>query len=132
MNNNGKDGWPEQILAEIDQNHRVYLCEYGIVHLKWDENDLVYCPGDFIGLSFLLSGLIRQCSLECMHGEACPNEEEEGIVYLQYHSVKLPFALDDCRQMQKMVVAASGRLHKLRDNGFFANRERGKKFYLSK
>jgi hypothetical protein len=70
--------------------------------------------------------------LECTRREACPNEDEDGIVYLQYHSVKLPFALDDCRQMHDLAVEASKRLHELRSNGFFANRERVKFFYPPK
>ncbi|NKQ35188.1 MAG: hypothetical protein HF973_06165 [Chloroflexi bacterium] len=119
MNSNGKDGWTEQILAKINENRRVYLCEYGIVHLKWDENNLVYCPGDFIGLPFLLSSLTHQCSWECERGEPCPNEGEDGMVYLQYHSVKLPFTPDECRQMYDLTVAASRRLHELRYDGLF-------------
>lgn len=122
MNSNGKDGWTEQILAKINENRRVYLCEYGIVHLKWDENDLVYCPGDFIGLPFLLSSLAHKCNLECARGEPCPHEEEDGTVYLQYHSVKLLFALDECRQMHDLVLEASKRLHELRNNGFYAQK----------
>ncbi|HIE55274.1 MAG TPA: hypothetical protein EYP90_08865 [Chromatiaceae bacterium] len=119
MNSNGTNGWHDEILAKIDDNRQVYLCEYGVVHFKWDKNDLVYCPGDFIGLSFLLSGLANQCNRECVHGEPCPHEAEDGLVYLQYHSVKLPFPQNECLQMHDLALMATKRLHALRNSGFF-------------
>ena len=121
MNANGKSGagWQEQVLVHIDENRRAYLCEYGIVHLKWHENHVVYCPGDFLGLPFMLSGLLSGCGLECERDETCPHEEEDGLVYLPYHSVKLPFTRAECRQLHELVVKASNRLGELR-NGISA------------
>ena len=130
MNSNGNGNWQEEILARMDDNRLVYLCEYGIVHFKWDENDLVYCPGDFMGLPFLLSSLAKQCSQECIHGEDCPYQAEDGIVYLQYHSVKLPFPVNECREMHDLAKKASRRLHKLRNSGYFARPAREKNFCL--
>jgi SAM-dependent methyltransferase len=99
----------EEVLAEIeiDAQRRVYLCEFGIVHLKWHENDLVYCPGDFIGLPFLLFSLANTCERECVHGKPYPHEAEDGLVYLPYHSVRLAFSLAECRQMHDLALAAS-------------------------
>jgi hypothetical protein len=124
MSKNGNGVNQELILAEIDAQRRVYLCEFGIVHLKWRENDLVYCPGDFIGLPFLLSALANRCSRECLHGEPCPHEEEDGLVYLPYHSVRLPFLRTECSQIHDLAMVASQRLHEIYDAGFFAAQRR--------
>lgn len=123
MNRNGNGG-QEEVLAEIDAQRRVYLCEFGIVHLKWCENDLVYCPGDFIGLPFLLSALVMPCSRECAQDEPCPHEGEDGLVYLPYHSVRLPFSRTECRQMHGLALIASKRLHEIYDAGFFSTGQR--------
>lgn len=123
MNRNGSGVSREEILAEIDAQRRVYLCEFGIVHLKWYENDLVYCPGDFIGLPFLLSALAKPCSRECLQGEPCPHEED-GLVYLPYHSVRLPFSRVECGQIHDLALAAARRMHELYDAGFFAIQRR--------
>ena len=118
MNTNsrsGGDGWQEQVLVQINENRRAYLCEHGIVHLKWHENHMVYCPGDFLGLPFMLSGLLDQCGLACERGESCPHEAEDGLVHLPYHSVELPFTREECRQLYDLVLAASNRLSELRN-----------------
>lgn len=121
----GKISYPERVLAELDESRRVYICEFGIVHLKWKENNLVYCPGDFIGLPFLLSGLVKRCEQPCVHGEACPNQAEDGLVYLTYHSVKLPFSVEDCPELQTLVQTAIEQLQILLKSDYFAPREIG-------
>ena len=121
MNRNGDNGWQEEILAKIDDNRLVYLCEYGIVHFRWDQNDLVYCPGDFVGLPFVLYNLGQPCNQACMHGKDCPYRAEDGLVYLPYHSVKLPFSVDECRQMHQLVLVASKQLYQLLHRGLRAD-----------
>ena len=118
MNVNGSNGGglQEQVLAHINENRRAYLCEYGIVHLKWHENHIVYCPGDFLGLRFMLSGLLYQCDQECARNETCPHQADNGLVYLQDHSVKLPFSREECRQLYDLVLVASNRLSELRNS----------------
>jgi hypothetical protein len=116
----------DQKLAEIDDNHRVYLCEYGLIHLKWGEDNLPYCPGDFIGLPFLLHGLGTQCNLECMRGEECTHTEgDDELVYLQYGSVRVPLTPEACHDLQIMVKQAVKRVHQLRSEGYFSAQKWG-------
>ena len=95
-----------RVLAEKNKKHRIYQCEHNIIHVDWGEHRLIYCPGDFIGLSFILSSLSAPCEMECTHGEACPGEDEDGIVYLQYGSVQLPFTREDCLNLHTYVREA--------------------------
>jgi hypothetical protein len=105
-----------QTLAGGGEDRRIYLCEYGIVHVKWGANNLVYCPGDVIGLAYLLSALKAQpCSMECTHGENCPLEHGKGIVYLPYHSVRIPLTIDECKDMHLMAQKAVDRLFELKN-----------------
>jgi len=111
----------DQVLAQKDGNRRVYLCEYNLIHLSWGENRLVYCPGDFMGLPFLLSALNNPCDMECTHGETCPGDHGDGVVHLQYGSVQIPFTCDECQELHIMVKEAVGRLFELSDDGYFLN-----------
>jgi hypothetical protein len=113
--------WRDQVLSEKDSNHRVYLCEYGLIHLDWNEHRLVYCPGDFVGLPFMLSSLDSTCDLECIQGEACPRDHGDGMVHLQYGSVQIPFSREECQELHILVREAVGRLFDLRRAGYFAN-----------
>jgi len=113
--------WHDQVLVEQDYEHRIYLCEYNLIHLNWGEHRLVYCPGDFMGLPFLLSSLNEPCNLECTHGENCPGDDGDGIVYLKYGSVQISFERDECRELHIAVTQAVGRLFELRKEGYFLN-----------
>jgi hypothetical protein len=120
--NSGSDSaWRDQVLSEKDENHRVYLCEYGLVHLNWGEHRLVYCPGDFMGLPFLLSSMDSPCHLECTRGETCPGDHGNGVVHLQYGSVQIPFSREECQELHILVQEAVGRLFDLRRAGYFSN-----------
>lgn len=110
----------DQVLAEIDENHRVFLCEYGVVHLVWGEDMLPYCPGDFVGVLFLVSSLKAECERQCLRGEKCGRvEDDSSPVYLQYGSLRLSLAPDECRRLQAMVQEAVRRLYELRRAGCF-------------
>ncbi|MEA3349333.1 MAG: hypothetical protein U9Q82_01785 [Chloroflexota bacterium] len=113
--------WHDQVLAEKDEQHRVYLCEYNLIHLSWGDHRLVYCPGDFMGLTFLLSALNKPCDMECTHGETCPGDHGDGVVHLQYGSVQIPFTRDECQELHIAVKEAVGRLFELRKDGYFLN-----------
>ena len=113
--------WHDQVLAERDGKRRVYLCEYGLIHLDWGEHRLVYCPGDFVGLSFLLSALNKPCQMECTRGESCPGDHGDGVVYLKYGSVQIPFASEECQELHIVVKEAVSRLFELRTDGYFSN-----------
>lgn len=109
-----------QTLVEGRDDSRIYLCEYGIVHVKWGGNNLVYCPGDVIGLSYLLSALKDQpCSMECTRNEQCPLNHDNGTIYLPYNSVRIPLTIHECRNLHDMAKKAMDRLFDLKGNGFF-------------
>lgn len=101
-------------LAEYDGEHRVYICEYNIVHLKWDKKELVFCPGDFIGLPLLLSGISRDCNLQCTIGEVCPADHGDGIVHLEYNSIQIPFRREECRELHLLVKEAASNLMEMK------------------
>jgi|LGOV01.1.fsa_nt_gb hypothetical protein len=104
----------DQPLVEIDENHHVYLCEHGIVHLQWGKDMLPYCPADFVGLPFLLSGLKLQCEMQCLHGEECVHiDPEDNLVHLEYGSVRIPLTPDECRSLRDMVQEAANKLYVL-------------------
>ncbi len=113
--------WREKVLAKKDDQHRVFLCEYNIVHLEWGRHRLVYCPGDFLGLPIMLSALNKPCDLECTRGEDCPGDHGDGIVHLQYGSVQIPFPRDECRELHILVTEAVERLFDLNNSGHFSN-----------
>mgnify|MGYP006921590835 CR=1 FL=1 len=114
--------WQDQVLAARDDTHQVYLCEYNIIHLNWGKNRLVYCPGDFMGLPFLLSPLNKPCSKECARGEACPGDHGDGIVRLQYGSVEIPIPRGECHDLHLLVSEGVKCLLKLQHQGYFHNR----------
>jgi hypothetical protein len=105
-------------LVESDEGRRIYLCENGIVHVKWGENNLVYCPGDVIGLSYLLTALKEQpCGMECASSENCPLDHGNGIVYLPYGSIKIPITLQECKNLHLMAKEAVEHLFNMKNNG---------------
>lgn len=111
----------DQVLAKQDEQHRISICEYNIIHLDWGEHRLVYCPGDFLGLSFMLSALSNPCNLECENGEDCPAEIGDHILHLKYGSVDIPIARDECPALHKLVKQAVERLTYLQNTNYFAN-----------
>lgn len=122
--NNGRDPntgsiWHDQVLAEKDDKRCIYLCEYNLIHLEWGDHRLVYCPGDFMGLPFLLSALNKPCDMECTHGETCPGDHGDGVVHLQYGSVQIPFTRAECQQLHITVKEAIERLFELSKQGCF-------------
>jgi hypothetical protein len=115
--------WQDQPLAEIDKRHRVYLCEYGLVHLVWGQELLPFCPGDFAGLPFLLSGLKKEgCDQQCFRGKKCGlMEDEKGGVYFQYGSFRLSLnPQGEYRRIQDVIQEAAEQLRKLRQAGYFS------------
>ncbi len=112
---------PDLTLAQIDNNHRVYLCQCGLVHLVWEQDRLPLCPGDFVGLPFQLSGLEADCDKQCWRGEPCEwLEDGSRVVHLRCGSFQLPLLPEACRRMQSMLQEAVNRLCVLRQNGFFS------------
>jgi hypothetical protein len=108
-------------LARIDDNHCVYLCRNRLVHLVWGQDMLPFCPGDFVGLGFQLSGLKADCDMQCRRGEACDRLDVAGrTVHLECNSFQLPLTPDACYRMQSMVQEATRRLYDLRQSGFFS------------
>jgi hypothetical protein len=112
---------PGMILVERDQKHRIYLCEYGLVHLVWGRNSLVYCPGDLIGLSYMLLSIAQPCGMECTRGECCRLSHGEDQVYLPYGSVQIPFTVAECRELHFAAQEAVEQLHRLKGEGYFSN-----------
>jgi hypothetical protein len=104
-------------LASEDPDHLIYLCEYGLVHIHWGAHRLVYCPGDFVGLPYLLAALDDPCDLECAIGDTCPRDHGDGVILLQYGSVQLPFERSDCQRFHLCVRQAVGKLEKALTNG---------------
>ncbi len=112
----------EQVLAEIDETHRVYLCEYGLIHLVWGENVLPYCPGDFMGLPFMLHNLVAECDVRCLQSEPCDEARNTGAtVYLKYGTLRFPLAPWECCALHKIVQAAVKRVIELRRAGYLAD-----------
>lgn len=113
-----------QTLAEDGEDRQIYLCEYGIVHVKWGDNNLVYCPGDVIGLSYLLSALKDQpCSLACTRGETCPLDHGSGVVYLPYGSVQIPLSIAECVRLHRLAKESVNRLFVLKEQGYFSGQK---------
>lgn len=115
------DNGHTQILSQIDDEHRIFLCEYGLVHVEWGRHRLVYCPGDLIALPYLLSAINTPCSLECQHNEQCLLENEDSRVSLPYGSVAISLTVEECRSLQLAAQQAAQRLHHLRSQGYFSN-----------
>ncbi len=112
----------DQILFQSDARHRIYLCEYGLVHVEWGRHSLVYCPGDLIGLPFLLSAIKKSCSMECLRDEQCPLEEN-NLVTLPYGSVKISLTPKECQMLHLAVEDAAHQLHQMRSQGYFSNQK---------
>lgn len=117
------DDGHDQVLSQLDQKHRIYLCEYGLVHVEWGRHSLVYCPGDLIGLSYQLSAVNSTCDLECLHGESCSRKEKDDLVSLPYGSVEISLTTEECRLLHLAAQEASHRLHRLRSQGYFSNQK---------
>jgi len=113
----------DQILSLSDTEHYISLCEYGLVHVEWGRHSLVYCPGDLIGLSYLLASINTSCELECMHGEQCKLKNEDNLVSLPYGSVEISLTADECQGLHFATQEASRRLHSLRSQGYFSNQK---------
>ncbi len=117
--NNGHD----QILSQADSKHRIYLCEYGLVHVEWGKHRLVYCPGDLMGLPYLLSALLTPCNLECQRDEQCPLENEDNRISLPYGSVQISLTSEECQTLHLAAQEAAQRLQRLRSQGYFSNQK---------
>ncbi len=115
--NNGHD----QILFRLNDRQRIYLCEYGLIHVEWNQHRLLYCPGDLIGLPFLLEAIHKTCQMECLHENNCPHETGEGKIYLPYGSVQILLSEEECRSLYIATQKAAQRLHQLRAQGYFSN-----------
>jgi len=113
----------EQILFEADKRHRIYLCEYGLVHVEWGRQSLVYCPGDLIGLSFLLAAINDPCDMECLRSGECIFENEFGLVSLPYGSVQISLTVEECQSLHRGTQDAAQRLYEMRKQGYFSNQK---------
>lgn len=110
----------DHVLAEIDERHQVYMCEYNLIHLVWGEDMLPFCPGDFMGLPYQLSALVGECDMQCQHGEACEHvDDNSGMVHLEYGSLRLPLTVEECRRLRTMVETGAKQLHALYTTGYF-------------
>ena len=117
------DDGHDQILFQTDDRHRIYLCEYGLVHAEWGKHSLVYCPGDLIGLSYMLTALNAFCDMECLRGEPCVLDQENHQVLLPYGSVNIPLTVEECRALHLAAQEAVRQLHQLRGMGYFSNQK---------
>lgn len=113
----------DQVLAETDARHRIVLCEYGLIHLEWGQHRLVYCPGDLIGLSYLLAAVKEPCDLECLRGSGCHFDHERGLVSLPYGSVRISLTVEECQQLHLAAQQASRQLHEMRQQGYFSKQK---------
>lgn len=107
----------EVVLSQTDDQRRIYLCEHGLIHIRWGEHRLVYCPGDLIGLSYWLWSAKMSCDMECLHGKACRKESGDGLVYLPYGSVQVPFSVEECLRLHHAVQEAVGELRRTQNTG---------------
>jgi hypothetical protein len=120
--NSSDDLVPHDIeLARQDAEHHIYLCQYNIIHVNWGEHSLVFCPGDFFGLPFLLATLNSQCHVECLRGAECPKGDEDSIVHLQYGSVQIPFTVQECHDLHMAIKEAVEHLFTLEYEGHFSH-----------
>ncbi|MFQ5857047.1 MAG: hypothetical protein ACE5LU_15660, partial [Anaerolineae bacterium] len=77
-------------------------------------------PGDFVGVLFLVSSLKAKCETQYLLEEKYGRvEDDSGRVYLQYGSLRLALAPDECCRLQAMVQEAVRRLSELRRAGYF-------------
>jgi hypothetical protein len=53
----------DTFLAYMDESHRVYLCEFDLIHLEWGRDTLIFCPDDFARLPQLLAGQMNECEM---------------------------------------------------------------------
>lgn len=111
------------VLFEKDTRHRVYLCEYGLIHFEWGQHSLVYCPGDFLGLPFIFSSLMQPCDMPCLRGDGCVLDHGDGMVHLTYGSVKIPLTSEECQQMRSASQIVSERLCALKNEGYFSQQK---------
>lgn len=114
------DNGHDQVLYQIDYQHRIYLCEYGLVHVHWGAHRLHYCPGDMIGLPFLLDAINPTCDKECLVDATCPHKDTHQI-FLPYGSVQIPLTKDECQSLHLAVQKAVQRLQGLKAQGYFGN-----------
>ncbi len=113
----------DQVLSQADERHRISLCEYGLVHVEWGQHSLVYCPGDLIGLSYLLTAAKEPCDLECLRGAGCLFDRERGLVSLPYGSVRISLTVEECQQLHLAVQQAARQLHEMRQQGYFSKQK---------
>jgi hypothetical protein len=99
------------ILVEMDEHHRIYVCEHGLIHLVWGDDVLPYCPSDLIGVLYQLCSQKRERK---MRDELYEMQDDGDMPYLQYGSFRLSLTPEELHCLQAMVQKALERLGALR------------------